>query len=60
MTALWIILAGGFPAYQYGNYSNPYTDPKDGVQAQAWDRGLRGLLKVDAARRHRWLSQSNA
>ena len=31
----------GFTAYlHHGARVNPYTDPKDGVKAQAWDRGL--------------------
>jgi hypothetical protein len=30
----------GTSAYMERRYDNPYTDPRDGVKAQAWDRGL--------------------
>jgi hypothetical protein len=29
----------GAQAYMDRIYANPYTDPLDGVDAQAWDRG---------------------
>jgi hypothetical protein len=29
----------GITAHMEGQYENPYTDPRDGVKAQAWDRG---------------------
>jgi hypothetical protein len=39
----------GIDDYMSGRYDNPYTDPRDGVKAQAHDRGsefaMRGPLQ---------------
>jgi hypothetical protein len=32
--------AEGTSAYMERRYDNPYADTRDGVKAQAWDRGL--------------------
>jgi hypothetical protein len=36
----------GIAAYMERRYDNPFTDPKDGVAAQAWDRGLEYAMRV--------------
>ena len=35
----------GMTAYMEQCYNNPYVDPKDGVKAQAWDRGLEAVSR---------------
>lgn len=35
----------GAEAYMDRKYDNPYTDPRDGVKAQAWDRGLEAAMR---------------
>jgi hypothetical protein len=36
----------GITAHMEGQYENPYTDPRDGVKAQAWDRGSEYAMRV--------------
>jgi hypothetical protein len=36
----------GIEDYMSGRYDNPYTDPRDGVKAQAWDRGSEYSMRV--------------
>jgi hypothetical protein len=36
----------GIDDYMEGRYDNPYTDPRDGVAAQAWDRGSEYAMRV--------------
>jgi hypothetical protein len=37
--------ADGVDAYMDRNYENPFTDPRDGVKAQAWDRGAEAAMR---------------
>jgi hypothetical protein len=40
----------GFVAYQHRNYTNPYDGkPREGVKAQAWDRGLEAASRYARA-----------
>jgi hypothetical protein len=55
----------GISDYMANNYSNPYdNDPKQGVQAQAWDRGLEYAMRVvrhsHAMRCERYVQQQEA
>jgi hypothetical protein len=36
----------GIDDYMSGRYDNPYTDPRDGVKAQAHDRGSEYAMRV--------------
>jgi hypothetical protein len=36
----------GITDYMEGRYSNPYTSPRDGVKAQAHDRGSEYAMRV--------------
>jgi hypothetical protein len=36
----------GISDYMEGRYDNPYTDPRDGVKAQAHDRGSEYAMRV--------------
>jgi hypothetical protein len=36
----------GIDDYMNGVYENPYTDPRDGVKAQAHDRGSEYAMRV--------------
>ena len=36
----------GIDDYISGRFENPYTDPRDGVKAQAWDRGSEYSMRV--------------
>ena len=36
----------GIDDYMNSKYANPYTDPRDGVKAQAWDRGSEYAMRV--------------
>jgi hypothetical protein len=36
----------GITDYMEGRYDNPYTDPRDGVKAQAHDRGSEYAMRV--------------
>jgi hypothetical protein len=36
----------GISDYMSGRYDNPYTDPRDGVKAQAHDRGSEYAMRV--------------
>jgi hypothetical protein len=36
----------GINDYMSGRFENPYTDPRDGVKAQAWDRGSEYSMRV--------------
>ena len=36
----------GISDYMEGRYDNPYTDPRDGVKAQAHDRGSEFAMRV--------------
>jgi hypothetical protein len=36
----------GIDDYMQGRYSNPYTDPRDGVKTQAHDRGSEYAMRV--------------
>jgi hypothetical protein len=36
----------GIDDYMSGRYDNPYTDPRDGLKAQAHDRGSEYAMRV--------------
>ena len=36
----------GIDDYMSGRFENPYRDPKQGVAAQAWDRGSEYAMRV--------------
>jgi hypothetical protein len=36
----------GITDYMEGRFENPYTDPRDGVKAQAHDRGSEFAMRV--------------
>ena len=36
----------GITAYMSGTHENPYSDPKQGLAAQAWDRGSEYAMRV--------------
>jgi hypothetical protein len=36
----------GITDYMEGRYDNPYSDPKQGVAAQAWDPGSEYAMRV--------------
>ena len=36
----------GITDYMTGRYDNPYTDPRDGVKAQAHDRGSEYAMRI--------------
>ena len=36
----------GITAYTEGRFENPYSDPRQGVAAQAWDRGSEYAMRV--------------
>jgi hypothetical protein len=36
----------GITDYMEGRFENPYTDPRDGVKAQAHDRGAEYAMRV--------------
>jgi hypothetical protein len=36
----------GIDDYMSGQFENPYADPRDGVKAQAWDRGSKYCMRV--------------
>jgi hypothetical protein len=36
----------GIDDYMSGRFENPYSDPKQGVAAQAWDRGSEYAMRV--------------
>ena len=36
----------GIDDYMSGRFENPYTDPRDGVKAQAHDRGSEYAMRV--------------
>jgi hypothetical protein len=44
----------GIEDYMSGRFENPYTDPRDGVKAQAHDRGAEYAMRV-----MRWSEQQS-
>jgi hypothetical protein len=36
----------GIDDYMSGRFENPYSDPRQGVAAQAWDRGSEYAMRV--------------